>query len=267
MAEFLKLNGIAVPVLDGSAGLDADVLGKTERVVDASIVSHRRAVKGVWEFSIAHQVAATALAFRDLLLGKGHYWSFDSHLYSAKGLAPSTVGGLTSSATNKKFGAQGGRIASGGSDAVFTNVWPSGSRWTLMWWEAQGDAGAFTHKLVLSTNTGAEYQNASFLPTPTDNVTFQSTGFTLKANGANRYFDDLVALPFVIPVDWISQIYNYGSAFSPLTKLYAAGDLLEANTKTVTCLGEFNGADLVQGRVGGVFYQSLHVVKGTLREV
>lgn len=267
MASFLRLNGIPVPVLDGSAKLRApEELGQSERAVDGSLRIHRRAIKQPWDFSIAHQVAATALAFRDLLLGKGQTWGFDSNLYGSKGTGPSAATNAVQGAT-AKYGAGGCTLtATSGTITWIALPLLSGGPWTVSVWRKVG-AGAWVH--YLKTSAGSVWTDGVLTgSTAWLTVTTAAGAVKIDADAASTtHIDDLVVLPYAVPSDWPASIHGYGAAFSPLARLYADGLFIEANSKTVTTKGEVGGAELVQGTLSGSFAGNLHVVQASLIEV
>lgn len=261
--SFLKVNGIEVPVADGSASEEQEVIGSNERAVDASSLVHRRAIKGRWTFETALRPAATAIAFRKLLQGLGHVWSFESTVYSSKGLGPSTLGGLVVSSTTAVWGSKSGKIAAAGSDSVFGNVWPSNSPYTVAFWNKDG-AGAWTHYVLTSTPACWVSGVAGADPGV---LTPDSSGFTLEKHATNdRYWDDIIALPYVVPDDWPGQMYAFTSPWAGLPRLYASGDFLEDDGGTKTVVGAVDGLVSVQGYYGGSFHDNLQRLAGKLEE-
>lgn len=261
MTDFLRINGIPLAVLDGSAGLSVEEIGGLERAVDGTAITNRRAVKGSWGFTLAHSAAATALAWRDLLLGRGHRWAFDSHLYSSKGLGPSSSSGATISATQSKFGGSSLKIVDTGS--YVAAALPSGSPWTVLLWRY---VAGWKHYAV--TSAGTKYEDGVAGVYTTTWLSVSSGSVTLaNAEGADRYYDDLVVLPCIVPATWPASVFGYGAAFSPLAKLYADGLAIEAGALTKTVRGSVGRASMVQATSAGAWASNLHVLDFTLTEV
>lgn len=238
MTDFLKLNGIRVDVALNTGDLDHDELGESHRTEDGTPLVNRRAVKRKWNFRLTPQLAATALAFRNLVFGFGHNWSFESQtFFSAKGLAPTYVGANMSFVTGghgAKFGTYFARgvtsdnyvnwLAFKANTAATAAVWYYDSTWKHLLLRTDGakwfngvrnDAGASPF-LVLTPSTGQ---------------------LTLGEDGVDGDFDDLVLLPWLVPDDWPAQMYAFNTAFPDLPFLKASGDEIEDGS-TVDVLGK-----------------------------
>ena len=85
MTAFLTLNGITAPVLADKAPLAEEEVGTRRRALDGTLIVDRRTLKRAWEMTLVPDVAATQLAFRDLLDGKHEIWSFETGAYSSRG--------------------------------------------------------------------------------------------------------------------------------------------------------------------------------------
>lgn len=235
MTDFLRLNGITVPVAVGSADVTQEDIGSSKRASDGTPLYNRRAVKRTWSSKTVITTAAEARAWRDLVTGKGHVlnWESNNH-YTSKGLAPTTLqAGFTIAATGAKYGTYRGK-------AVNSNLagWPmfaaSPAPWSVAVWYSPTDGGAYTHYLVRSDGAkwvdGVRNDAASttFLSVNASGVMFLS-----EISGAGTAsFDDVVGLPFLVPTTWPTQIYAFGSAFGALPRLTADGLFIEGNTAT-----------------------------------
>ena len=232
MTSFLRLNGIVVPVAQDQASLAPEAIGKMRRTAGGSINASRRLRKGGWKFTTALQLAADALAFRELICGEGHVLSFDSSFYTSQGMAPVSIGSdwaLTASAP--KFGAKCAIVTT--TNHLVYQFFSASSAWTLAWW---WNEGAFAHYVLNSA--GAAWVNGvgGFTAGDTaglDNVTAGAAAFA--ATGGTARLDDVVALPFLAPATWPPQMYAWGATagqpFSQLPFLVADGLFVEQNTR------------------------------------
>lgn len=86
--EFLRLNNIPIPILDGSAEYSFEELGNRQRTMDGQLRSTRTALKRVWRFKTPVLDPETALMIDGLLAGNGHHWSYDIDAFDLKGFGP-----------------------------------------------------------------------------------------------------------------------------------------------------------------------------------
>lgn len=152
---FLTANGFDLPVAHDSARRAApEEIGSDERMADGSLYSHRRAKKRRLEFELVWMHEAEKLeAYEGLLRGDGHVWSFDSSLYSSKGLGPSPGYGAS-------------RVEVGGKFASYLDVSSSiqflaalGSRWTLLLWKRAQDGSTWERFAIRSD--GAKWKDGT----------------------------------------------------------------------------------------------------------
>ena len=68
MPDFLRVNGVVVPVLAESAELRPEVFGAQGRAVDGSMFLQRTAIKRAYELAVPPQLAGVALA----QIGRAH---------------------------------------------------------------------------------------------------------------------------------------------------------------------------------------------------
>lgn len=276
MANFLQLNGIAVPC-SADAGGDNDVeqVGESKRAVDGTMRIHRRVVKRKWGYQTTPQEFLAAVAFRGLVLGLGHYWSFDDTtkgLYSSKGLGPTGAitgvtlgtssptpilgtGRLQITATNKIDYTLGGPLV-GMSVAVWQNINQAGWNHFL-----KDDLGNVWTNGVL---TGSAAFIAITLSTGLARVSADATFTTC--------FDELIVLPYRVPTDWPNQIYTAqlgGAQPGSLAQLKATGDGIDGNLGTVIVKGEASGLSIMPGTktAANGFKPNLHKMHFTLDEI
>lgn len=252
MASFLRLNGIAMPVsVNTPPSLETEFIGKNTRALDGSLVSTRRAVKESWKFTTAIKTAAEALAFRDLVIGKGHVLSFDAqHGYTSKGMAPvSMAGGWSFTTTGPKYGAACASWTTGNAVWAF---FPTTGPWTLCYW--LNVSGGGYHHVIQSSSGVLAFDGVTggySLPPGWGSI---NEGFGGVSSGSATFgsstaskIDDIVALPYLIPTDWCAQIYGFGQAFGLLPALTADGDAVEQNLGTISVLGSEPSGKLYRG--------------------
>jgi hypothetical protein len=85
---FLALNGMAVPVATLSKRFVE--AGASERAFDGTLRSSRRALKRQWQAKTAPMTALEADLLERVLLGQGDAWPLDGHIYSSKGIGPTS---------------------------------------------------------------------------------------------------------------------------------------------------------------------------------
>ncbi|MCP3060976.1 hypothetical protein LXT21_19510 [Myxococcus sp. K38C18041901] len=238
----LALSGIPLPVL-------------TERGLTYTptlLGEHRRAFSGWLRSSERREVLAyggntgplsqeDARAYRGLIRGEGHVWSFDTTLRSSAFLPPSATTGTVTA------GVAGGRYAAclrmevGSSLTLPTAL---AAKWTVAyWWKLEGSA-TWTHYLHraghfisdngredrVTPNSGAlVVDSAGALPG--GDVALRNTGGFGGGIGnpgnVALLVDDLVVLPWVAPSSWVVPWYSAGQPFgAPYPYHLATGSAL-----------------------------------------
>lgn len=92
---FLRVNGWAIPLIDGSPEEEHVLGGDFGRSFSGSPLSDEHFDKRVWAGRTPPVTELVAQAIKGAVRGLGHVWAFDSDLYSSKGLGPgATVGAL-----------------------------------------------------------------------------------------------------------------------------------------------------------------------------
>jgi hypothetical protein len=228
----LKLNGIDVPVLADSVSSQQVIIQDKARAFDGTPRSTVRARKREWQLKLGPQPQALADAFRKLINGEGHAWSFDSDLYSSKGLGPN--GGHSATIVSSgKYGSKM-RVPASTSITWATNL---GSNWTVIAWRLE--SGSWRHWVATSAGHRWYMGGRDDSQDPSPWLTVSSGSMTITAASVGTIdFDEIRALPFVIDDSWGAQIYAEDSvrATSALPRLNASGDLVLSGP--VSVLGE-----------------------------
>lgn len=273
MAEFLTLNGIAVPVLVDGARFEPQRLQDSDRAENMALIEDLRATKGRWQWDVKHQLRANGFAYRGLVHGEGQYWSFDTDLYGSRGTPPTSATGSVFSAGSAWLGAgKVSQTAGGGNNIVFTPL-RAGSTdgWTVMVARKVGGA-AWQHFIV--TSGGAVYTDgvltgtAAWLAVNTANGTV-----TLTSDAASTtLLDELVVLPYPMPSTWPAQAYAFqnpaGTAtqWSKLRQLKLQGECLpEGGTKTVH--GQVKDEKIQPATISGTYEQGTRALSIEFQEV
>ena len=266
MTAFLRVNGIIARVLRDQASTSIEEIGDTDRAVDGSELASRRALKSVFSMTLGQFAPRTAIAWRDLLLGKGHSFSFDSHLYSAKGLPPTTIGsGVAQAATTPKFGA--GVLSMPATRTITYTALPGATFYTVAYWAKVG-AGNWTHYVT----TGSSFWTNGVAAGSDPHIGVAGSVVTVTADGVDTtLIDDLVILPFKAPTDWPAQMYSYGNTdgqpFSDLHRLKIDGLLNDDNIGTKTVVGRGVSVKPMQAAISGTRYANVSEVQVELAEV
>lgn len=263
MTSFLRINGITVKAALDSPEIGEKDIGAEHDAIDGTPIINRRAQLKNWKFTTTPRSAAEALAFRNLIGGKGQVVSFDNQtLYAATGLSPSSIGGNWGTTTSSpKFGAAMGQWTN-------TNTaWPfftSSSPWTLAWWLNQSAAGWHHY---MQTSAGTKWIDGVLAPGGTMlGFVGVTAGVATFGSSTASKIDDIVALPYVVPANWPAQMYAWGNGaglpFSALPNLTIDGLFVELNT-LVTVVGKFIGGKVVKSAAAA----DLHKMSFELREV
>lgn len=239
-SSFLRLNGIEVPVFHVGASAAKTPIGSFRRSVNGTGTVPRRTQKGSWRFDTSPRSAAVALAFRELVAGSGQVLNFDAQTYyTSTGQAPNSVaGGWSFTTTGPKYGAACAQWTTG--NALWA-LFASGSPWTLCYW-LNVSAGGYHHVIQSSAGVLALDGVTSGYALPpgwgsiNEGFGGVSGGVATFGSSTASKIDDVVALPYLIPSDWCSQIYAFGSGFSALPTLTADGKFIEQDT-AITVIG------------------------------
>ncbi len=256
----LVINGITVPVGVESLSRSIEEVGERTRAFDGTAVLNRRWQKRVLELELPVASQVDQLAWLALLRGEGQVWSFNSNVYSSKGLP---ISGATATVGNtspvSKFG--GGRLSTGASSVgAATKLGPV---WTIVFWNWTGVTWA--HYVVNSS--GQKWLNGA------RNDGTNTTFLSVSASGdltfaASAFFDDVVALPVVLPTTWAPLLYATGRAFPALPRLEAYGDVFPGSSSSapVFVRGEVSSLDYSPAWIGGVWTPMAGTLSVTLRE-
>jgi hypothetical protein len=266
MTELLRVSGIAVPVLTGSASEQPEAIGEVERAEDGSRLVSRRAIKEKYKVKVAHQAATDGIAWKKLLMGEGETWNFESSVYGSKGSGPSAVTNSVQSALAHKFGTGCLRQTATTGTVSYATLPAGGTKWTVAFWRSVA-AAAFDHYVV--TSAGHKWFNggrADGTATAFLTVTTATGTVKLDAAGSTTDLDDLVILPFDVPDVWPPDWFAYGSAFSQLAKLDVDGDLIDGNVGTKTVVGTVTGIEVMPAAPAGVYAQATRVLEVELEE-
>ena len=257
MTAFLRINQLVVPVLQSDASDDYDEIGNTDRDQAGGWRLERVAVKFKASFKLKHAKAADALAWRDLILGRGEHFACET-LYGSKGTA---IGGAgVTDNTHVKFGSTALKVAAGAS-ATIANVLKGTTagvgplvsyyRWngSAMEHTLHGPDGSVYVNGVLSGPVGGPPVHKWVTVASSGLVTFAGvdSGSSPGAN-ANQWFDDLVLLNLYagsFPSSWLTDWPAATAAFSDLGRLNLDGLGVEAGYRVVTCKGHCGGSPIV----------------------
>ncbi len=248
MTDFLRLNGITVPVARGSADGEQEVFGQMVRGMNARAVAPRRARKNNWKVSTTYIPLLDAFAWQELVAGAGHVLSFDTqNSYTSKGMAPVSVAvgwGFTTS--SPKYGAACATWTTG--NAVW-QFFPTSSAWTVCWWLNEAAAG--WHHYVLNS-AGTKWIDGVLAPggTMLGLVSVTSGVATFGSSTASK-IDDIVALPYLTPASWPAQIYGFNAAFGLLPLLTADGRMKGLASATSVLGGGSSSFEVARGRASG----------------
>jgi hypothetical protein len=254
----LALNGIQVPAEIGSVERPApELIGARGRSPAGGAQDGVRSRKQLFRGRLKVLPGAEADAWRGLLGGRGHHFSFDVNLYSDRGLGPSSSSG-TSIVAGGKFGAKL-RLAATTGQVTYGLV---STAWTVLVWRYE--SAAWHHYIVRSD--AAAWVDGSATSVPAWLVVSGSTKLTNTA-GSAQDFDDLVVLPYLMPSGWVADVYaeHSAQAWAPVPRLRLTGDLVPGAPLTVS--GGPGDGGRIPSVQSGSFDLTAETLEFELREV
>ncbi len=227
---FLTVNEITVPTHVRRANERLEVVGDQARAFDGSWLETRTAEKRVWEFQTPILAQAEGEAWKRLLEGQGHNWTFDVDRFSdGKGLGPSVgpaVGTITGGGVFGSFM----RLAA--TDQI---IWPTGfgdpatNDYTILLYE---DATGVQDRWAIKNIQGVvtKFLNGVSTGAASVFVSVDSSGDITIGDGVGAFdIDDLVFVPFAMPDLWLETGGGLDApvrAFPNLPALEADGDFI-----------------------------------------
>lgn len=227
----LLINYISFPASVQNFQETTREIGETTNAFDGTIRKSRIAIKSDFKFSSTVALTnAEGFAWDKLIQGTNQHWSWDSDLYSSRGLGP--VAGYTANQQTsvKRLGA--GALRFNGSSKTISYAAVLGSSWTYALHRSTDAGSTWTHYLV--TSGGHKWVDGVRNDAATTTFAAVSSG-TLTLTDTNTYMDDLVAFPFAFPDSWGTSVYDFFSnsaggasgAYPGGPKLVVQGDLVQ----------------------------------------
>lgn len=265
MVDFLKLNNFPITCEDGSTGVEYESIGSVGRTVDGGLRTNRRAIKRKWGYKTTPQSARTSHAIADLVLGRGQVWSFDVHMYSAKGLGPSSYSGSTTvNYVTFKYGT-GALSVPSTHTFVVASAYTVGEAVSVACWVRV--SGVWTHYATLRTAAGVATNYVNGVSSgATFPWAFSGGTFTITGTATEVFFDDLVIMPSLWPTTWPALVCADTVAFSPLGRLNASGASIGDNAATVSVVGSVEGLETLQAFDSSTWSQNMQQVSFSLFE-
>lgn len=207
--SILTINGLPVS-LDSMRESVAPVRGAVARGPGGYLSKPGGALKRSLDIRSIPMSLGDATALKGLLTGAGHVLSFEESLYSADGLGPD-AGYTVSLSTLHKFGSFSCFIYAGR-----TATWDAqlGDKYVISAW------GYDTSWHHLASVSGVEYVDG--VASAIVDLTVSSSGAVVLAGSTYSRIDDLVILPYAVPIATLLTLH--ASAFSALPRLRLAGD-------------------------------------------
>lgn len=283
---FLALNNWEVPILNAQARTARTQVGAVDRMLSARIQRGERAWPREWNLQTPPLAAAHADALEQMLLGRGHTFSFDSWGTSADGTGLGANSGyaaqLITSSPTPKFGTRALKVNSSGGSCGWTVTLPDTTTWTMMWWHNHNNSPANTWVHYAVTCTAGQYRayaagaltyGPSASP-PSSPANFSVSGSTLSllgkelngTNSANSNYDDLVILPWAAPTELVAAVAASSLAFGALPGMTLTGDIVQETTGILVVGAEVVSVP-VQATVDGVWASNNRQVSFKLVEV
>jgi hypothetical protein len=263
MGVLTLASGLNIPVRAETLQRETREIGDRATAYDGTMRLTRRARKVDFAFEMPPMSAADAFAWEHLLAGTGQYWSFDSTLYSTKGV-PSTgtavrtpfgpkagVGCLDFGIAQTFIGALGDEFA----------LYP----WTVSLWRNAG--AGYVHYVVRSD--GAKWVDGVRNDLAVTTWMAVTTSLTITDTGVP--YDSIHAALGLWPEDWITPVYDMaGAAWANFPALSLYGDALPGSSTSArrTYLAEVSSSPIFGGRLDGASYSaSLHQLSVSLMGV
>lgn len=210
----LSVNG--VPLECTASEWEPVRLGEVVRSFNGMPRPTGRVLKRDFRFTTGLLSVEEAQAVRGLVEGAGHLLSFEDAsgwLYTSRELAPFATLDVSRATTGARHGEACLTIAAGGSARwhLGTEGYEDGGG-TILGWVREG-AGPWRH--VVHASTGSLYLDG--LLVGTGYAFARCLGGTLQlgdfdAQGVATAFDDVVALPYVVPAAWVPFLYAFHAA-------------------------------------------------------
>ncbi|HYH97499.1 hypothetical protein [Hyalangium sp.] len=237
----LNLNGI--PVECSGSEYQPVRLGEVVRSFNGAPRTTARVRKRDYRFTTDQGglLLEEAELLRALIEGEGHSWSFETaELYSSRKLLPSSV-----SVTDIRSGDVAGKhelglFAEDGSVVEWPLAYDTAA-WTLLFWRKV--SSAWVHYVIRRSPSSASlevWEDAVQTDADPDILGIDVDGdLYLTCNAGDETIDDLVALPYAVPDEWVPLLLvdRAARAWAPLPYVNASGPGVVPSTG-LTCIGE-----------------------------
>lgn len=234
-ANGIELGKIASIIVEPKG--DRRIIGDQAQAVDGTLRLTQQAKKRDFHFASIPLTQAQAFAWEMFLTGEGHVWSFDSTLYSSKGLGPSAITDASiMTGSGSKFGSGALFIDLTTGTITFTgallNTFGARPGYTVMVWRFDDGTDTDFHHYVVRSDGAKWKDGVRNDATSTSWLTVSGANVTLVAGGAVDpvIYSDLVCLPFDVLDDWPPVFGTSTSAYCPTPYLDLAGKMVPEQT-------------------------------------
>lgn len=229
---FVEINGLTIPITGEPQMTDASKL-RSSRTANNGLWLERLYYKRSWSMVTPLLDLDYAEALVYMLQGQGHHWSFNSDLYSDKGLT-NVSGSWARASAAGKFGADY-VIASTDIEIDFGAAY--GQNWSVGVWELVG--GTWEHHLKRSDGTTWE-DGVEGTYAWAGNIDLDITGLLTLANGS---YDDLVVTPYEVS-DEVATGWPMSDPWGSNPYLRFRGDIYDRKTSSSSTMVEVGCTDV-----------------------
>ncbi|HYH96173.1 hypothetical protein [Hyalangium sp.] len=187
-------------------------LGEVVRSLNGAPRTTARARKRDYRFTTDQGglLLEDAELLRALIEGEGHSWNFEEQsLNSSRALLPIASADYEIAPDEGKHGAYGLRVFSL-TGFVQWDLTPDASwdwtEWTLMAWLALSEPANYSHYII--TSGGTCWKDGVIATAPAELV-LAASGILTVGSGDEILVDDLVALPYVVPAEWVPYLEDF----------------------------------------------------------